>query len=150
MLQRKNQRATFCTLPTALRPFRCSAELRKFRPAELTALYSTNSEGRFLRSIEQTQETADSLWSGMLHNLAKSKHTAAPPATLIFNHANPLVQRLVALGETPTVRPAVEMLYVQALLMAHQPLTSKEWKLMNDGLLALVDASLATRPAEHR
>jgi molecular chaperone HtpG len=129
----------------ALRPFRCSAELRKFRPAELTALYSTNSEGRFLRSIEQTQETADSLWSGMLHNLAKSKQTAAPPAALIFNHANALVRRLIVLGETPTVRPAVEMLYVQSLLMAHQPLTTKEWKLMNDGLLALIDASLAAR-----
>ena len=54
-------------------------------------------------------------------------------------------KRLIVLGETPTVRPAVEMLYVQSLLMAHQPLTTKEWKLMNDGLLALIDASLAAR-----
>jgi molecular chaperone HtpG len=128
----------------ALRSFRCATELRRFQPAELTALYSTNSEGRFLRSIEQSQETADSLWSGMLQNLANSKQTALPSATLIFNFENPLVQRLVALGEAPTIRPAVQMLYVQALLTAHQPLTSKEWKLMNDGLLALVEASVGS------
>jgi molecular chaperone HtpG len=125
----------------ALRSYRCASEMRKFRPVELTALYNTNSEGRFLRSIEQSQETADSLWSGMLQNLAGSKQ-ALPPASLIFNLHNPLVQRLVALGESPVIRPAVHMLYVQALLTAHQPLTSKEWKLMNDSLLALVDASL--------
>jgi molecular chaperone HtpG len=125
----------------ALRSYRCACELRKFQPAELTALYSTNSEGRFLRSIEQSQETADSLWSAMLQNLAGSKQSL-PPATLIFNLHNPLVQRLVALGEAPVIRPAVHMLYVQALLTAHQPLTSKEWKLMNDGLLSLVEASL--------
>ena len=141
--QEEEQVAAFrAAADAALRPHRCSAELRKFQPAELTALYNINSEGRFLRSIEQSQETANSLWSGMLKNMAGSRHLL-PPATLIFNLKNPLVQRLVVLGDAPVVRPAVHMLYVQSLLTAHQPLTSKEWKLMNDGLLTLVEAGLA-------
>ena len=141
--QEEEQVAAFrAAADAALRPHRGSAELRKFQPAELTALYNINSEGRFLRSIEQSQETANSLWSGMLKNMAGSRHLL-PPATLIFNLKNPLVQRLVVLGDAPVVRPAVHMLYVQSLLTAHQPLTSKEWKLMNDGLLTLVEAGLA-------
>jgi molecular chaperone HtpG len=125
----------------ALRSQRCATEVRKYKPIELTALYNTNAEGRLLRSIEQSQETANSLWSGMLQNLANSKPTL-PPAMLTFNLQNPLVKRLVALGDSPVVRPAVHMLYVQALLTAHQPLTTREWKLMNDGLLSLVESSL--------
>jgi molecular chaperone HtpG len=31
------------------------------------------------------------------------------------------------------------MLYVQALLLGHQPLNAKEMSLLNEGLLALID-----------
>lgn len=126
---------------TVLRPLRCTADLRRFRPRELTALYSNSAEGRFLRSIEQTQQATDALWSGMLDNLAKP-HTAAQAARLTFNLENPLVSRLVNLAAAPSFAAAIKTLYVQALLMAHQPLTDKEWKLLNDGLLSLVESSL--------
>ncbi|MEX1232263.1 MAG: HSP90 family protein [Planctomycetaceae bacterium] len=133
------------TAESALRSYRCAVDLRKFRPSELTSLYSINSEGRFLRSLEQSQEAADSMWSGVLNNLAgSSSASAASRATLCFNQANPLIQRLVTLGKQPAVRPAVQMLYVQALLMAHQPLSSKEWKLFNEGLLTFVESGLST------
>jgi molecular chaperone HtpG len=127
---------------SVLRPLRCTADLRRFRPVELTALYSTDAEGRFLRSVEQSQQAADSLWSGVLSNLSKS-HQAAPPARLVFNYENPLVRRLVQASAAAALRPAVQMLYVQALLLAHQPLSTREWKLMNDGLLSLVEASFS-------
>ncbi|MEX0726352.1 MAG: HSP90 family protein [Planctomycetaceae bacterium] len=133
------------TAESALRSYRCAVDLRKFQPSELTSLYSINSEGRFLRSLEQSQEAADSMWSGVLNNLAgSSSASAASRATLCFNQANPLIQRLVTLGKQPAVRPAVQMLYVQALLMAHQPLSSKEWKLFNEGLLTFVESGLST------
>jgi molecular chaperone HtpG len=35
------------------------------------------------------------------------------------------------------------MLYVQALLLGHQPLSSKEMALLNDGLLALIELGVA-------
>ncbi len=125
-----------------LRPHRCWAELRKFRPAELTSLYSTNSEGRFLRSLEQSQELANPLWSGVLQNVARDQRTNLPTAQLCFNHNNRLVRRLIDLGDAPTVRRAIQMLYVQAILLSHHPLTSEEWQLLNEGLLEMVEVSL--------
>jgi hypothetical protein len=32
--------------------------------------------------------------------------------------------------------------------MAHQPLTDKEWKLLNDGLLSLVESSLGPQSGQ--
>jgi HSP90 family molecular chaperone len=101
-----------------------------------------------LRSIEQTQQSTDALWSGVLDNLAKP-HAAAQSARLIFNLENPLVRRLVDLANAPAFAAAIKMLYVQALLMAHQPLSDKEWKLLNDGLLTLVESSI-TGSSEER
>ncbi|MDA1213093.1 MAG: HSP90 family protein [Planctomycetota bacterium] len=132
------------TAEAALRSYRCAVDLRKFQPSELTSLFSINSEGRFLRSLEQSQESADSMWSGVLNNLVGAQSAASSRATLCFNQANPLIQKLVALGKQPTVHPAVQMLYVQALLMAHQPLSSKEWKLFNEGLLTFVESGLTS------
>ncbi|MFN0195479.1 MAG: HSP90 family protein [Planctomycetaceae bacterium] len=128
----------------ALREYRCAVELRKFQPSELTSLYSLSSEGLFLRSLEQAQETADSMWSGVLNNLSGGHSTASSRATLCFNQENLLVKRLVTLGKQPAVRPAVQMLYVQALLLAHQPLSAQEWKLFNAGLLKFVEAGLTS------
>ncbi len=50
----------------ALRPFRCRADARSFRPDDLPALYTTSREGRFLRSLEQSKEVAPPAWAGVL------------------------------------------------------------------------------------
>jgi molecular chaperone HtpG len=34
---------------------------------------------------------------------------------------------------------SVQMLYVQALLLGHYPLSAKEMRLLNEGLLALIE-----------
>jgi molecular chaperone HtpG len=130
------------TAQEALSSYRCAVEMRKFLPRELTSLYSTSAEGRFLRTLEQTQEKASPLWSGVLQNLAKNQSTSLPAAQLCFNYENPLVRRLVKLGEGAALRRAVQMLYVQAILLGHHPLSSREWTLLNEGLAALVESSL--------
>jgi molecular chaperone HtpG len=122
-----------------LRPFRCSAEVKKFQPGELPALYSTSSEGRFLRSVEQSKEIADPLWSGVLDSLSRRERASTPAAQLVFNYKNPLVRRLAGLANQSAVRRSVEMLYVQALLLGHHPLNSREMRLLNEGLLALIE-----------
>ena len=38
---------------------------------------------------------------------------------------------------------AIQMLYVQSLLLGHHPLSAREMALLNDGLLGLIDSSLA-------
>ena len=123
----------------ALKPFRCEPELKKFKPKELPALFSTSKDGRFFRSLEQSKEIADPLWGGVLDQLGKREKRAAAHSQLCFNHENPLVARLVGLKNKTLLRRSVEMLYVQALLLGHQPLNAKEMALLNEGLLALIE-----------
>jgi molecular chaperone HtpG len=121
-----------------LQPFKCSAEVRKFRPAELPALYSTNSDAGFLRSVEQSKEVADALWSSVLGNLTGGREREVY-AQLCFNYNNPLVRRLAALTNRALLQRSVQMLYVQALLLGHHPLNAREMALLNDGLLGLIE-----------
>ena len=37
------------------------------------------------------------------------------------------------------LRRVIEMLYVQALLLGHHPLTAQEMQLLNEGLLDLIE-----------
>lgn len=121
-----------------LQPFKCSAEIRKFRPAELPALYSTSHDAGFLRSVEQSKEIADALWSSVLDNLAE-KHGRDVYAQLCFNYNNPLIRRLAGLTNRTLLQRSIQMLYVQALLLGHHPLNAKEMTLLNEGLLGLIE-----------
>ena len=122
-----------------LQPFKCSAEVKKFLPAELPALYSTNADAGFLRSVEQSKEVADPLWAGVLDSIGRRERAAAPAAQLCFNYLNPLVRRLAGVRGKRLLERSVQMLYVQALLLGHHPLSAKEMRLLNDGLLALIE-----------
>lgn len=130
------------TAEAVLRPQRCAIELRKFQPKELTAIFNSSSEGRLLRSIEQSQQVADSLWSGVLDTFAKNQLKLTAAGQLCFNFENRLIRRLIDAGDTPASRRAIQVLYVQAILHSHHPLSQQEWKILNEGLLALVEESL--------
>ena len=58
---------------------------------------------------------------------------------MCLNYRNRLIRRLAELKDTKLVRKAIEMLYVQALLLGHYPLRAEELKLMGDGLLGLIE-----------
>ncbi|MFL5340793.1 MAG: HSP90 family protein, partial [Gemmataceae bacterium] len=126
------------TADAALQPFRCAADAKKYLPKELPALYSIDREGKFLRSLEQTKEIANPLMKGVLENISRRKKHHGPAAQLLFNFHNPLVQRLTTVRDRSLVMRSVQMLYIQALLLGHHPLSSKEMALLNDGLLALI------------
>ena len=68
----------------ALRPHRCRAEIKKYLPREIPALYSTGSEGRFLRSLEQSREIANPLWAGVLDNLNQRGRPAGAVCPTLF------------------------------------------------------------------
>ena len=116
--------------------FDCSTDRRK--PASLLVLYSANSDAGFLRSVEQSKEVADALWSSVLGNLTGGREREVY-AQLCFNYNNPLVRRLAALTNRALLQRSVQMLYVQALLLGHHPLNAREMALLNDGLLGLIE-----------
>jgi molecular chaperone HtpG len=82
--------------------------------------------------------------------LQRRRRSGTPPAELCFNYANALVRQLTALRDRALLKRALQLLYVQALLLGHQPLSHRELALMNDTLLAMIDSALAgaaARPA---
>jgi molecular chaperone HtpG len=133
-----------------LQPLRCRPEVRKFKPADLPVLFSAGADARFFRSLDQSKETADPLFQGLLGSL-ESGRGPAPHTELVFNFLNPLILRLTTLKTRSVLVRAVEVLYVQGLLLAHQPLTSRELGLLTDGLAGLLDALVArSEPAERK
>ncbi len=122
---------------SVLRPFRCKADIRRYKPDTIPALFLTSEQGRFLRSIEQTQQQTDSLWSGVLGNLRKAR-ASTPQDQLCLNARNPLVQKLRDLDDERAARHALEALFLQSLILARQPLASKELSLLSTSLLGLI------------
>jgi molecular chaperone HtpG len=131
-----------------LRPFRCQPEVRKFKPTDLPTLFSAGADARFLRSLEQSKEAADPLFQGVLGSLEAGRGQA-PRTELVFNFHNPLVQRLVSVNTRPVLMRAVQVLYVQGLLLAHQPLSSRELGILTEGLTGLLDVLVGpSQPGE--
>ncbi|MBA4018790.1 MAG: HSP90 family protein [Pirellula sp.] len=124
----------------SLRPYDCIAELKRFQPPELPALFAPDQEARFFRSVEQAQETADPLYGGIL--AALTSHRSAPRSIVYFNVENSTVRRLLGVGDERVLARSAEILYVQSLLLAQQPLTSRELSLLTRGLGGLIDAAV--------
>jgi molecular chaperone HtpG len=134
---------------SVLKPFRCDPDMKKFMPKELPALYTTNSEGRFFRSLEQSKEIANSLWAGVLGNLNKKDRPPVSFSHLCFNFENPLVRRLTTVKDRSILHRSIQMLYLQSLLLGHHPLSAKEMTLLNEGLLSLIEWGIGnTTPGE--
>ncbi len=134
------------TADRVLQPFRCAALVKKFRPNQLPTLFTSNDSANFLRSVDQSKEVADPLWSAVLDGISQSAMQDAY-AQLCLNYNNPLIRRLAALKKTESslLKRAIEMLYVQSLLMAHFPLKKPEMNLLTTGMLGLIELALESR-----
>ncbi len=121
-----------------LAPFKCAADAKKFGPDELPTLYSTATDADFYRSIDQSMEVADPLWAQVLGEFAATAGTE-PRARLTFNYRNPLVLKMARITDPVLRERSVEMLYIQALLLGHHPLSARELALLNGGLLGLIE-----------
>ncbi len=53
-----------------------------------------------------------------------------------------MVRKLAGVTDRHLMKLSVEMLYVQALLLGHRPLSAQEMMLLNQGLLGLISARL--------
>jgi molecular chaperone HtpG len=120
-----------------LRAYRCRGEVREFAPAETPTLYSIDRDGMLFRSISQAKEVSNSLFAGILSHVGGS-HRESSDAVLVFNARNPVIRQLADVGSEPLRLAAVQSLYVQSLLMSHQPMTSAELKLLSDSMGRLI------------
>ncbi|NUU26500.1 MAG: HSP90 family protein, partial [Streptomycetaceae bacterium] len=71
----------------------------------------------------------------------------SPRARLVLNHLNPLVRRILTVGDAELARTTVEGLYGQALLLARRPMTASESALLNRSFLGLLERAVHEQAA---
>lgn len=141
-LEEREKAMPFLSLAGALlQPFGCGVDIKAFEPAELPTLFSINQEAIFLHDAETTKQQADEMWADLIDNV-KANYAASARATLCFNANNALIQKLVGLQDRKAVAQAVELLYVQSLLMGHHPLSTREMDLLGRGISGLIDRAI--------
>lgn len=127
----------------ALRTHDCQAQLCRFLPADLPALYAMSDQVQFLRQIQSAQEHTSGIFSDALASmLAGIEET--PLSNLYLNANSALVRRLMGVQDRPLLEQTVKILYVQALLAGGHPLQGRELHTMNQALLALLERVAGT------
>ena len=121
-----------------LLPFNCAAEIRSFHPSDLPALYSVGASALFKRSIGETKQLVKGFWSSVLDEMDSGIEQDSL-ARLCFNHSNDVVYKISRTHDETLLRLSIKLLYVQAVLLSHRPLTVKETALLNEALLGFID-----------
>lgn len=128
----------------ALRPQQCRVEARVFQPASLPVLYVQNEAAHSKRAMEQSKEDADEFFSSLLNDIS-GRIAQDAYHVCYWNAANPLIQRLTQVKDERHLRTVIEVLYLQALLLGQYPITSKETRLLSEGLLQLIEMGMAAK-----
>lgn len=124
---------------TVLQKYDVICQVKKFQPTDLPVLFTTNEEANFLRFAKQSKEVSGELFASVLDQLTS---TADFQATLVLNMESPIIQKLIQETDNDRLSCMMEMLYVQALLLGNHPLGQEEIKLLNKGMLQLMDWGL--------
>jgi molecular chaperone HtpG len=120
--------------------FGCEAEISRFAPRDLPALY-VPFDAYFVREMRHTRANLGGLWGEVLDDMTADftpRGLNAPNAELHLNFDAPLVRRLAALPDGPLLRRVIGTLYVQSLLHGHHPLGAGEMKLLSEGMMELI------------
>ncbi|GAA3811611.1 HSP90 family protein [Cellulomonas soli] len=117
----------------------CQAVLRTFAPSSLPALLLHDRDGDHQRDLARTVGEADDLWGQVLSGFA----VRVPPRRLVLNCANPMVTDLLAAPAGDVRDAGVRALYVSALLLAGEPLRTRDTEIMTDALAQLLRAGLS-------
>ncbi len=127
-----------------LQRFQCRAEVRRFSPPDMPAVYALSDEARRFRRARESRDLAqDTPFSEVLDAIA-GRQVHDGYASLYFNYDNELLRRLAARAKhgDALIGHAVRTIYVQALLLGHHALRPEELRLANESLLGLMDIAL--------
>ena len=122
----------------------CSVTVRSIDQPELAALYVADPE--VLRRIDRgrTKGITGSLWGGVLDRIdstVSARRDDDLSARLCLNWSNRVVRALVRVQDDAVFARTVQLLYIQALLAGHHPLSDSDRALMTTALSDLVSLS---------
>ncbi|CAH1203631.1 Chaperone protein HtpG [Paenibacillus sp. JJ-223] len=125
----------------ALQRFRCRAEVKGFKPSDLPVLFTLSKETSTLRALEKASEESTDLFSSVLGSLSTAMNSAGY-STLYLNVSNPVIQRVLTSPDPQMTPLAIEMLYVNALMMGHYAMNRQEHAVLNQGIIRFIDWGL--------
>lgn len=122
----------------------CAVIVRSIDRADLTGLYV--ADPRVLRAIDRTRTKGISggLWGGVLSRIDGTIGAAGDDdlrARLCLNWSNRVVRTLSRVQDDAVFARTVQLLYIQALLAGHHPLSDADRTLMTAALSDLVALS---------
>lgn len=127
---------------SALQRFRCRAEVKGFKPADLPVLFTLSQESSTLRALEKASEESTDLFSSVLGSLSAGINSAGY-STLYLNVNNPIIKRVLTSPDNQMTPIAIEMLYVNALMMGHYAMNKQELEVLNQGIVRFIDWGLS-------
>ncbi len=125
----------------ALEPFDCQADIKRFYPSDLPALYYMNNDVEFIRQAQQAKESSYGIFSDTLSSLISNKCKEVI-ATVYLNINNSLIEEMLTITDTRLIQALGKILYVNALITSGQPLHHNELKTLNSELLYLISTKI--------
>ncbi|MDQ0658015.1 hypothetical protein QF041_002782 [Paenibacillus sp. W2I17] len=104
-------------------------------------LFTLSQESSTLRALEKASEESTELFSSVLGSLS-SGMSSAGYSTLYLNVSNPIIQRVLTSPDDQMTPIAIEMLYVNALMMGHYAMSKQELEVLNQGIVRFIDWGL--------
>jgi molecular chaperone HtpG len=120
----------------ALLQFGCEVVVRVFRPRSVPVLLVIDPDAGLRRMTRRTADRVQGFWTDVvegIEQLAGERNTQ-----LCLNFDSDVVRALAAEPHSERTTAALQLLYVQALLLGHQPLDSRELRLLSSSVLSLI------------
>lgn len=131
----------FDLMNEVLSPYKCRAEIKNFEPQKLPTLYYMSNQVDQKRRIDNAIENSNELWGSVLNNMYQDVYNT-DFSVLCLNAKNEMIQRLFQIENKTLFQSVFSLIYVNALMMGHHSLTSKELSIVNNNLMNLIDYSV--------
>ncbi|MCQ2464780.1 MAG: HSP90 family protein [Oscillospiraceae bacterium] len=125
----------------ALEKYDCSVRIKSIIPAQLTSLYTINTDGQLKRDIEKSKQNSDGMFDEMLD--AFSEELSADSSSVLYlNAENPLIMKLADIDDPDKIEVCAHIIYIQALIAGGFPVSPPELFIMNENLIKLLEWGL--------
>lgn len=123
---------------------RCTCNIKKFRPLEISSIYNISEEAKFLKDVEETKSDAFSSNNNLFGEITSifENQIEKSFANLCFNYNNFLVKELLKCKDDQVRETVIEILYVQALMIGHHPIKKVDNELFTSGVNTLINLVL--------
>ncbi|GAA3583358.1 HSP90 family protein [Klugiella xanthotipulae] len=127
----------------------CRVSVRSFNPHDIPALYV--ADPAVLKRMERTKAAtvAPGLWSQVVKNVDSfltatqgEEAAATAQAQLCLNWGSELVRTLAGLNDPVVFDRSIQLLYVQALLAGHRPLSTADRGMLGQAMTDLIQLSV--------